>query len=79
MVEPRTHCDGCHTHWSDCDVLADGTCASCQHAEVTRLRDAVLFFARHYDGPPDNMLSERDRELFQVPEEIRTARAAGGE
>lgn len=47
-----------------------------QHAEIERLRAAVLFFSKHYDGPSDNMLSERDRELFQLPELLRKS---GGE
>ena len=76
MSEAKMWCSQCRTHWSDCDVLADGTCASCLQSENGRLREAVLFFSKHYDGPPDNMLCERDRELFQVPEEIK---AAGGE
>ena len=44
--------------------------------EIERLRDAVLFFSKHYDGPPDNMLCEREREMFQVLDEIK---ATGGE
>jgi len=47
--------------------------------ENEHLRQTVLFFSRHYDGPPDNMLCERERELFQEPEMIRAARAAGDE
>ncbi len=39
--------------------------------EVTRLTLAVLFFAKHYDGPPDNMLSADERHLFAAPERIR--------
>ncbi len=39
--------------------------------EVTRLTLAVLFFAKHYDGPPDNMLSADERHLFAEPERIR--------
>lgn len=38
--------------------------------EVKRLRLAVLFFAKHYDGPPDNMLSADERHLFAEPERI---------
>jgi len=108
MSEVKMACCQCRTHWSDCDVLADGKCASClraeierltarvgwfersggvtahmrvhqQQAEITRLRDAVLFFSKHYDGPPDNMLTTWERDLFQVPDEIKSARAAGGE
>lgn len=47
-----------------------------QKAEIQRLTRAVLFFSRHYDGPPDNMLTAEERELFQVPELLRKA---GGE
>ena len=37
-------------------------------AEIAQLRAAVLFFSQHYHGPSDNMLCERERELFQMPE-----------
>jgi len=63
------------THWA-AQYHADLQWAN---TEIERLRDAVLFFSRHYDGPPDNMLTERDRDLFAMPELIRAARAAGGE
>jgi len=79
MTEAKMCCSQCRTHWSDCDVLADGKCASCLRAENGRLREAVLFFSKHYDGPPDNMLTTWERDLFQVPDEIKSARAAGGE
>ena len=43
-----------------------------QADEIERLRDAVLFFAKHYDGPPDNMLTTWEQGLFQVPDEIKS-------
>ncbi len=31
-------CTKCHTHWSDCDILAGGQCAACLEKEIERLR-----------------------------------------
>ena len=39
MTNPITHCRVCATHWTDCDILAEATCATCLARQVERLRE----------------------------------------
>jgi len=66
MGEAKMWCSQCNTHWSDCDVLADGKCASCLRAENGRLRGVCNLLA--------NKLSSYTG--YPIPMEIREAEAA---